>query len=52
MTTRPLDYSTTVELSDVNSVSINVCDVSCEKRFPSEMKKKCKSSSCKCRIIP
>ena len=37
MTVRPLDYSTTVELSE--SVSINALDVSCEKRFSSAIVK-------------
>ena len=40
MTARPLDHSsTTVDASDLDSVSINVRDVSCEKRSPSEMPK-------------
>ena len=39
MTARPLDYSTTVDCSDVDSLSINVHKISCEKRFPPEMAK-------------
>ena len=39
MAARPLDYSTRIDSSDVESVSINVRDVSYEKRFPSEMEK-------------